>query len=37
MTIIGELVNEYTDDQTMTVNQINTLLRQRLKEKFNVD
>ena len=37
MTVIGELVNEYSDDQTMTVNQINTLLRQRLKEKFNVE
>jgi hypothetical protein len=37
MTIFGELVNEYQNDQTMTMNQIDTLLRQRLKEKFNIE
>ena len=37
MTVFGELVNEYQDDQTMTMSQINTLLRQRLKQKFNVE
>ena len=37
MTIFGELVNEYQNDQTMTMGQIDTLLRQRLKEKFNIE
>jgi hypothetical protein len=37
MTAFGELVNEYRDDQTMTINQIDTLLRQRLKQKYNID
>ena len=37
MTIFGELMNEYQDDQTMTMNQIDILLRQRLKEKFNIE
>ena len=37
MTIFGELVNEYQNDQTMTMSQVDTLLRQRLKEKFNIE
>ena len=37
MTVFGELINEYQDDQTMTMNQIDTLLRHRLKEKFNIE
>jgi hypothetical protein len=37
MTAFGELVNEYRDDQTMTINQIDTLLRQRLKQKYNIE
>ena len=37
MTIFGELVNEYQNDQTMTMGQVDTLLRQRLKEKFNIE
>jgi len=37
MTVIGELTNEYRDDQTMTMGQLDILIRQRLKEKFNVE
>jgi hypothetical protein len=37
MTVIGELTNEYRDDQTMTMGQLDTLIRQRLKEKFNIE
>jgi len=37
MTIFGQLVNEYQNDQTLTMSQIDMLLRQRLKEKFNVE
>ena len=37
MTVIGELTNEYQNDQTMTMGQIDTLIRQRLKEKFNIE
>jgi len=35
MTVFGELVNEYKNDQTMTMGQIDVLLRQRLKQKYN--
>ena len=37
MTALGELVNEYGDDHTMTAFQIDTLLRQRLKKKYNIE
>ena len=37
MTVIGELTNEYQNDQTMTMGQLDTLIRQRLKEKFNIE
>jgi hypothetical protein len=37
MTTLGELVNEYGDDHTMTAFQIDTLLRQRLKKKYNIE
>ena len=37
MTVIGELTNEYQNDQTMTMGQVDTLIRQRLKEKFNIE
>jgi len=37
MTIFGELMNEYQNDQTMTMNQVDILLRQRLKEKYNIE
>jgi hypothetical protein len=37
MTVIGELTNEYRNDQTMTMGQLDTLIRQRLKEKFNIE
>ena len=37
MTIFGELINEYQDDQTMTMRQIDTLMRHRLKQKFNIE
>jgi hypothetical protein len=37
MTIFGELINEYRDDQTMTMTQMDMLLRQRLKEKYNIE
>ena len=37
MTVFGELMNEYRDDQTMTMGQIDVLLRQRLKQKYNID
>ena len=37
MTAFGELTNEYQNDQTMTMNQLDTLIRQRLKEKFNIE
>ena len=37
MTVIGELTNEYRNDQTMTMGQLDVLIRQRLKEKFNVE
>ena len=37
MTVFGELVNEYRNDQTMTMAQIDTLLRHRLKERYNIE
>ncbi len=37
MTVFGELMNEYRDDQTMTMGQIDVLLRQRLKQKYNIE
>jgi hypothetical protein len=37
MTALGELVNEYGDDHTMTAFQVDTLLRQRLKKKYNIE
>jgi len=37
MTIFGELVNEYQNDQTMTMKQVDTLMRHRLKQKFNIE
>ena len=37
MTVFGELVNEYKNDQTMTMGQIDVLLRQRLKQKYNLE
>ena len=37
MTTFGELMNEYQNDQTMTMNQVDILLRQRLKEKYNIE
>jgi len=37
MTIFGELMNEYQDDQSMTMAQMDILLRQRLKEKHNIE
>ena len=37
MTIFGDLINEYQDDQTMTMTQMDMLLRQRLKEKYNIE
>ena len=37
MTIFGDLINEYQDDQTMTMTQMDILLRHRLKEKYNIE
>lgn len=37
MTVFGELVNEYQNDQTMTMRQVDTLIRHRLKQKFNIE
>ena len=37
MTVFGELVNEYQNDQTMTMSQVDTLMRHRLKQKFNLE
>jgi hypothetical protein len=37
MTVFGELVNEYQNDQTMTMSQVDTLVRHRLKQKFNLE
>lgn len=37
MTIFGELINEYQNDQTMTMTQMDILLRHRLKEKYNIE
>jgi hypothetical protein len=37
MTVFGELINEYQNDQTMTMGQVDTLLRHRLKQKFNIE
>lgn len=37
LTIWSELVNEYGHDDTMTPMQMNTLLRQRLKQRYGVE
>ena len=37
MTVWGELVNEYNGDHTMTPYQMDKLLRQRLKQRYNVE